>query len=55
MIGEFKGLCDAAMMIVKTLLPRAEFACHDAADALALAIYYGLHSDSLSHCLRGTA
>ncbi|UNE53997.1 hypothetical protein [Bartonella machadoae] len=54
-MGEFKGLCDAAMMIVKTLLPRAEFACHDTADALALAVCYGLRCDSLSHCLRGTA
>ncbi|WP_372712438.1 hypothetical protein [Bartonella machadoae] len=52
MIGEFKGLCDAAMMMVKTLLPRAEFDSNDAADAFALAVYYGLHCDSLSHCSR---
>ncbi|WP_372712437.1 hypothetical protein [Bartonella machadoae] len=56
MIGEFKGLCDAAMMvIVKTLLPRAEFACHDAVGTLALAICHSMHRNSLSDRLRVTA
>ncbi|UTO28226.1 hypothetical protein [Bartonella harrusi] len=53
MMSEFKGLCDTAMMMVKTLLPCAEFACHDAADDFA--VYYGLRCNSSSHRLRITA
>ncbi|WP_374112173.1 hypothetical protein [Bartonella harrusi] len=55
MMSELKGLCDTAMMMVKTLLPCAEFDSNDAADALALAICYSMHRNSLSHRLRVTA
>ncbi|WP_019222824.1 crossover junction endodeoxyribonuclease RuvC [Bartonella rattaustraliani] len=48
-IGVGHGTKEQIHMMVKTLLPRAEFNSHDAADALALALCHGFHRTSLSH------
>ncbi|WP_455465923.1 hypothetical protein [Bartonella sp. B39] len=49
MISFFKCIFDVYVMMVKVLLPRAEFDSSDAADALALALCLRAHRSSLSH------
>ncbi|EJF89739.1 hypothetical protein ME1_00509 [Bartonella vinsonii subsp. arupensis OK-94-513] len=51
MIGKLKGafehIFDAFLMMVKVLLPRAEFECNDAAEAIALC--RRVHRSSISY------
>ncbi|WP_455479267.1 crossover junction endodeoxyribonuclease RuvC [Bartonella sp. B23] len=51
-IGVGHGAKEQIHMMVKVLLPRAEFDSSDAADALALALCHSMHRSSLSHRLR---
>ncbi|WP_019219459.1 crossover junction endodeoxyribonuclease RuvC [Bartonella florencae] len=51
-IGVGHGDKEQIHMMVKVLLPRAEFDSSDAADALALALCHSMHRTSLSHRLK---
>lgn len=48
-IGVGHGDKEQIHMMVKVLLPRAEFDSSDAADALALAVCHSMHRNSISH------
>ncbi|EJF89738.1 crossover junction endodeoxyribonuclease ruvC [Bartonella vinsonii subsp. arupensis OK-94-513] len=48
-IGVGHGAKEQIHMMVKVLLPRAEFDSNDAADALALALCHSMHRSSISH------
>ncbi|AFR26787.1 crossover junction endodeoxyribonuclease RuvC [Bartonella quintana] len=54
-IGVGHGAKEQIHMMVKVLLPRAEFDSSDAADALALALCHSTHRTSASHYARITA
>ncbi|VEJ44423.1 crossover junction endodeoxyribonuclease RuvC [Bartonella vinsonii] len=54
-IGVGHGAKEQIHMMVKVLLPRAEFDSNDAADALALALCHSMHRSSISHRSRITA
>ncbi|MGF7157222.1 crossover junction endodeoxyribonuclease RuvC [Bartonella heixiaziensis] len=54
-IGVGHGDKEQIHMMVKVLLPRAEFDSSDAADALALALCHSMHRISISHRARITA
>ncbi|MBB5074159.1 Holliday junction resolvasome RuvABC endonuclease subunit [Bartonella callosciuri] len=45
----FRRIFDASLLMVKVLLPRAEFNSSEKADALALALCLKPHRTSLSH------
>ncbi|EJF92117.1 crossover junction endodeoxyribonuclease RuvC [Bartonella melophagi] len=52
-IGVGHGAKEQIHMMVKTLLPRAEFDSSDAADALALALCHSTHRTNLSYSSQG--
>ncbi|EYS95831.1 crossover junction endodeoxyribonuclease RuvC [Bartonella bacilliformis] len=52
-IGVGHGAKEQIHMMVKRLLPRAEFDGHDAADALALVICHSAHRTNFAHRIKG--